>query len=94
MGISIAPVREFFRDLQDVIEARFQRLDGEGVFVGESTALPRGGLSRPRVLQDGPNMEKAAVLFTHAIGDSLPARRDRNVVRSSLDNRLRRPPSR
>ena len=73
VGTPIAPVREFFRDLQDEIEARFQRLDGEGVFVGESTALPRGGLSRARVLQDGPNIEKAAVLFTHAVGDSLPA---------------------
>ena len=73
MGIGIAPARQLFRDLQDEIESSLARLDGEGGFSGQSTPLPRGGLSRSRVLQDGANIEKAAVLFTHAIGDSLPA---------------------
>ena len=72
-GLGIAPARQLFRDLQDEIEARLARLDGEGRFAGQSTALPRGGLSRSRVLQDGANIEKAAILFTHAIGDGLPA---------------------
>ena len=72
MGLGIGPACRLFRDLQDEIEAAFERLDGEGTFAGESTALPHGGLARPRVLQDGANIEKAAVLFTHAIGDSLP----------------------
>lgn len=31
-----------------------------------------GGLSRPRVLADGPVIEKAAVQFTHSVGVSLP----------------------
>ena len=73
MGIGIGPARQLFRELQDEIEAKFADLDGEGTFEGKATALPHGGLSRPRVLQDGANIEKAAVLFTHAIGDSLPA---------------------
>ena len=72
-GLGIASARQLFRDLQDEIEARLARLDGEGSFGGQSTALPRGGLSRSRVLQDGANIEKAAILFTHAIGDDLPA---------------------
>ncbi|MCY3820724.1 MAG: oxygen-dependent coproporphyrinogen oxidase [Gammaproteobacteria bacterium] len=73
MGIGIKPVRQLFRDLQDEIEARLADLDGEGAFEGQAAALPHGGLSRPRVLQDGASIEKAAVLFTHAIGSSLPA---------------------
>ena len=73
MGIGIDPVRQLFRGLQEEIEAKFMDLDGTGAFAGQATALPYGGLSRPRVLQDGANIEKAAVLFTHAIGDSLPA---------------------
>ena len=79
MGIGIAPARQLFRDLQDEIESSLARLDGEGGFDGQSTPLPRGGLARARVLQDGANIEKAAVLFTHATGDSLPtAATDRN----------------
>ena len=73
MGIGIEPVRQLFRDLQDEIEAKLADLDGEGAFAGQATALPDGGISRPRVLHDGANIEKAAVLFTYAIGDSLPA---------------------
>ncbi len=73
MAIDIDSARELFRELQGEIEAKFAHLDGEGGFAGQATALPRGGLSRPRVLQNGANIEKAAVLYTHAIGDSLPA---------------------
>lgn len=71
--IGIESPRRLFRDLQDDIEAKFADLDGSAAFAGQDTALPGGGLSRPRVLQDGAHIEKAAVLFTHAIGDSLPA---------------------
>ena len=71
--VGIEPARQLFRDLQDEIQAKFADLDGEGAFAGEDTALPGGGLSRPRVLQDGARIEKAAVLFTHATGDRLPA---------------------
>ena len=73
MAIGIDPPRALFRELQDEIESALARLDGGGRFEGSCTALPSGGMSRPRVLQDGGDIEKAAVLFSHAIGDSLPA---------------------
>ena len=73
MAIGIDPVRQLFRELQEEIEAKFAELDGEGAFTGQAATLPHGGLSRPRVLEDGANIEKAAVLFTHAIGNSLPS---------------------
>ena len=85
-------MRQLFHDLQDEIEAKFTDLDGEGAFEGEATALPHGGLSRPRVLQDGANIEKAAVLFTHAIGPQpslLPPRIATRTWRDSPSRRRR-----
>ena len=68
----ITPVRDYFMTLQDQIVARLEDLDGEANFRREQIDAPNGGLSRPRVLEDGPGIEKAAVQFTHSIGDSLP----------------------
>ncbi|MDA0979156.1 MAG: oxygen-dependent coproporphyrinogen oxidase, partial [Proteobacteria bacterium] len=38
----------------------------------ESIETPGGGLSQPRVIDDGRHLERGAVQFTHSIGDSLP----------------------
>ena len=58
--------------LQDELCDALESMDGTAVFSREELAGPGGGLARPRVLADGPNIEKAAVQFTHGLGDALP----------------------
>ncbi len=72
MQPEITPVRDYFMDLQDRIVATLETLDGEQQFLREEIEGPNGTLSRPRVLEDGKNIEKAAVQFTHSLGASLP----------------------
>lgn len=72
MPADITPVRDYFMSLQDQIVDTLEALDGEAQFRREEIPGPHGGLSRPRVLENGPRIEKAAVQFTHSIGDSLP----------------------
>jgi coproporphyrinogen III oxidase len=72
MTIDIEPVRSYFMDLQDEIVNALESLDGEAKFLREEVPGDNGALSRPRVLADGPHIEKAAVQFTHSKGDSLP----------------------
>ena len=72
MPISIEPVRDYFMELQDRIVSGLETLDGDAKFLREEIPGPGGSLSRPRVLADGPHIEKAAVQFTHSIGPSLP----------------------
>ena len=69
----VSAVRRRFLALQGTIISELERLDGVRRFAGEDLAGPGGGLSRPRVLENGGAIEKAAVLFTHSIGDALPA---------------------
>ncbi len=73
MKPDIAPVREYFMELQDRIVAALEALDGEQTFTREELPGADGALSRPRVLEDGPHIEKAAVQFTYSSGSSLPA---------------------
>ncbi len=70
--ISISPVVDCFVDLQDRIVDALEAVDGEARFRREHIDTPGGGSSRPRVLADGPVIEKAAVQFTHSIGATLP----------------------
>lgn len=70
--VDITPVRNYFMDLQDRIVAALEDLDGAQRFAVESIPGPGGALSRPRVLQDGAQVEKAAVQFTHSVGTALP----------------------
>ena len=42
------------------------------MFPARRNTRPEGALSRPRVLEDGGEIEKAAVQFTHSLGASLP----------------------
>ena len=69
---SIEPVRDYFMGLQAQICAALEEADGEARFGIEEIPSETGGLSRPRVLADGPVIEKAAVQFTHSIGPTLP----------------------
>jgi coproporphyrinogen III oxidase len=66
------PVRAYCMALQEAICARLQQLDGAGHFRGDDIATDNGALARPRVLEDGRHIEKAAVQFTHSIGAALP----------------------
>ena len=66
-------VRGFLDGLQERICSGLARLDGGPGFRGEDLPRPGGGLSRPRVLEDGAVFEKAAVQFTHTEGQRLPA---------------------
>jgi coproporphyrinogen III oxidase len=68
----IAPVRAYCLALQQAICTRLEALDGTGHFRGDDVASANGALARPRVLEDGLHIEKAAVQFTHSIGAALP----------------------
>jgi len=72
MTITIEPVRDYFMSLQDAIVGALETVDGKAKFLREEIPGPGGALSRPRVLADGPHIEKAAVQFTHSRGASLP----------------------
>ncbi len=65
-------VREFLNDLQTRICEGLERLDGEVRFRGEEIDRAGGGVSRPRVIEGGPVIEKAAVHFTHTHGADMP----------------------
>jgi coproporphyrinogen III oxidase len=66
-------VHESLAGLQARICAALEAEDGAARFRGEPSTDPGGTLAWPRVLEDGPVLEKAAVNFTHGRGKSLPA---------------------
>lgn len=68
----VEPIRDYFINLQDRIVGTLESLDGSTEFRREELPGPNGALSRPRVLENGRYVEKAAVQFTHSVGDSLP----------------------
>lgn len=69
---TVAKVREYFLGLQAQICAALAAADGHAEFSLEDIPYPLGGLGRPRVLAGGKHIEKAAVQFSHSIGDALP----------------------
>ncbi len=68
----LAAVRDFLDGLQGRICGELEALDGELSFRREEIPRPGGGVSRPRVLEDGAVFEKAAVHFTHSHGAAMP----------------------
>ena len=68
----IAAVHDCFSALQSSICARLEQIDGSRCFHGDEASSPGGAIARPRVLEGGTHIEKAAVQFTHSIGTSLP----------------------
>lgn len=72
MTAALEPVRDYFMALQDRIVAALEAVDGKAQFLREHVPGPGGTLSRPRVLEEGAHIEKAAVQFTHSRGPSLP----------------------
>lgn len=69
---TVLAVRSYFLDLQSEICKTLAAADGGATFSKEPIKAPNGGLAQPRVLAEGKHIEKAAVQFTHSIGDSLP----------------------
>lgn len=72
MEVRVEPVRDYLSDLQDRICAALEAEDGTARFVRDQIERPGGGVSRPRVLSDGPVIERAAVNFTHTEGVNMP----------------------
>ncbi len=68
----VETVRVNLEQLQDRICEALETADGEARFVREELPRSGGGLSRPRVLSDGPHLERAAVNFTHTLGSRMP----------------------
>ncbi|HXZ85709.1 MAG TPA: oxygen-dependent coproporphyrinogen oxidase [Myxococcota bacterium] len=64
-------VHAYLTDLQDRICAALEAQDG-GRFDTRSSEGTVGVQTRPRVLSEGAVLERAAVLFSHARGPSLP----------------------
>ena len=65
-------VRQYFFDLQTHICDELGALDGGPGFSIEDIDTGHGGHSRPRVLDDGPHIERGAVQFSYSVGDKLP----------------------
>lgn len=68
----IEPVIEYFISLQEKICRALESIDGQASFNEENLVSPNGGVARPRVLSEGPVIEKSAVQFTHSISKQLP----------------------
>ncbi|MBD3648669.1 MAG: oxygen-dependent coproporphyrinogen oxidase [Pseudomonadales bacterium] len=65
-------VKSYFLDLQSTICSTLGNIDGGKGFSQEDIDTPGGGHSRPRVLDNGPHIERGAVQFSHSVGDKLP----------------------
>ena len=68
----VEPVKEFLLGLQDRICEALEAQEPKERFGRIELPGERGGLARPRVLEEGEVIEKAAVQFSHSMGDSLP----------------------
>ncbi len=71
--VDLAGVRAYLLRLQERVVDALEREDGTRRFAARDLAGERGGLARPRVLEDGEVFERAAVNFSHTCGESLPA---------------------
>jgi coproporphyrinogen III oxidase len=69
----VGAIREYLEDLQGRICDELESLDGGQRFRREEIPRPGGGVSRPRILEGGQLIEKAAVHFTHTHGREMPA---------------------
>lgn len=66
-------VCSYLMGLQDRICNALEQADGGERFHEERIEDDRGGLARPRALEGGEVIEKAAVHFTHSLGKELPS---------------------
>ena len=71
-AVDIRAVREYLLNLQDTICQALEDEDSDAKFTRQELPGERGGLARPRVLEGGEVIEKAAVNFSHTAGVALP----------------------
>jgi len=69
---TVLDVRQYFIDLQVKISRSLEEADGSCKFTTENIQSQNGALAQPRVTAGGKHIEKAAVQFSHSLGDSLP----------------------
>lgn len=72
MVLPISTSYEYFLDLQSRIVARLEEADGS-TFQSDSWTREEGGGGLSRLLEGGPLLERAGVLFSHVEGKTLPA---------------------
>ena len=70
--VDIDAFKDHLLELQDRICHALEEADGEASFQRDVLVNERGGMARPRVLSDGPVVERAAVNFSHTVGQTLP----------------------
>lgn len=68
----ISLVNQYFLELQNQICTDLGSRENTATFSAEDIATAQGGHSRPRVLENGQYVEKAAVLCSHSVGAALP----------------------
>ncbi|MCH2187339.1 oxygen-dependent coproporphyrinogen oxidase [Myxococcota bacterium] len=68
----IQRVSTHLKSLQDEICAALEARESQARFRRDEITREGGGLSRPRVLEGGGVIEKAAVNFTHTLGHRMP----------------------
>ena len=68
----IAKVKDYLMSLQDSICEALEKIDGVASFSREVITNDQKGFSRPRVIDDGQYIERAAVLFSYSVGKALP----------------------
>ncbi len=71
-GAEVAAVRAYLMELQDRICAGLEAQDGAVRFEGRASDGGDGVQARPRVANDGPLLERAAVMFSNSRGPALP----------------------
>ncbi|MGB0646235.1 MAG: oxygen-dependent coproporphyrinogen oxidase [Bradymonadia bacterium] len=65
-------VRAHLQNLQHRICGMLEEIDGSARFAEDEDVSANGSLSSPRIMTEGPVVEKAAVNFSHSIGAALP----------------------
>jgi len=73
MSVQPQQVRNYLRELQAEICFALEESDGEAQFMEDRIDTNAGGLSAPRVLENGRHIERAGVNFTHSVGAELPS---------------------
>ena len=68
----VAAVERWLLGFQDRVCVALETEDAQALFREDRTVSAAGSVHRPRVLEGGPVLEKAAVHFTHTVGTSLP----------------------
>jgi len=68
----ISLVNQYFLELQNRICTDVASREDSATFSTEDIVTAQGGHSRPRVLENGQHLEKAAVLCSHSVGSALP----------------------